>query len=147
LSFKGFATGAVLAALAAGPAVAEKPRAGCDVTVDFKAKDGRIDTKSYNHVKAWLDGSREITSYSEPPPNADGAVRLCVMATSKDDIRRMYSAIIVLVDRSYGRKAPIRIQNRYGGLYDKKVVKFRGSTPGVPRNNGLPQRPPSDKWN
>eukprot|EP01030_Chromulinospumella_sphaerica_P020073 gene20073-19979_t len=126
---------------------ADKARSGCDASVEFKARDGKIDARSYKRVKTWLGESREISSFEESSPRPDGSLKLCVMAASKEGIRPVYTALTLLVDRSYGGVALVRVQNRYGGLFDKKRVKFYGRTPGVPRNNGLPQRPPSDKWN
>ncbi len=130
-----------------GANAADEVRTGCDASVEFKARDGKIDTRSYKRVRAWLVESQEISSFEETPPRKDGSLKLCIMAASKDRIRPVFTVLTLLVDRTYGGRALVRVENRYGGLFEKKRVKFRGSTPIVPKNNGLPQRPPSDKWN
>ncbi len=125
----------------------DAPPARCDVTAVFKARKGEIDVSSYTNLKSWLAETTRIASFHEAGAAPGGDRKICMVVPSAEQVRPVYRSVSRLVDRTYSSIAPVKVENRFGGLYERKPSKSWGRAPNVPRNNGLPQRPPTDKWN
>ncbi|WP_271068807.1 hypothetical protein [Caulobacter sp. NIBR1757] len=132
-------------AIALGPVSATaadlNPRPGCDVSVVFKARKGSIDTSSYERLQHWLQRTDEISSFQDVQTSGKGR-KLCMTVLSREEIRPVYRAVTLMVDRSFGGGAPVKVENRFGGLYERKPYRSWGPSSQLPRNNGISERPP-----
>lgn len=136
------------AGLMSSPTLAAEgqPRSGCDISVAFKVREGKIDVDSYERMKEWLSRTTELTSFQDTE-NGGKARKLCLLVSEKDRIRPVFQAVVRLVDRSYGGDATVKVENRFGGLFERKP--YRSYSPGgpQPRSNGINERPPMGNRN
>jgi hypothetical protein len=142
-SFILFGAVALAAALGAFTALAAdpKPRSGCDISVVFKTRKGKIDTKSYERMQRWLKLTKELSSFQDLETFGKGR-KLCMTVPSREEIRPIYTAVTLLVDRSFGDVATVRVENRFGSLFERKPYRYWGPDVRPPRNNGISERPP-----
>ena len=135
-----FVSALIAMSLLAAPAAVEKPRRGCDVSVLFKATRGKIDTQSFDGLTRWLSSSSDITGY-EKTDRRDGTVRLCIQ-TTHPEIRNVFNTVSNRVARSFGGASYVKVENRYGGLFE--LPRFKGYTqrgnPNQAGHNGRPSR-------
>lgn len=138
-----FGAAVMAAGVVSFPAMAAelKPHSGCDISVVFKARNGKIDIDSYRRMQGWLKRTTEISSFQDVERAGKGR-KLCMMARSPDEIRPVYTAVTLLVDRSFGGDAPVKVENRFGGLFERKPYRYWGPYSSPPRNNGISERPP-----
>lgn len=122
------------------PPSPEPPRAGCDLTVEFRPTKGKIDPVAYRSVKEWLDQAALITSAKELPAQPNGARKFCITVESENYIRMRFRDLGVVVRGSFSGPGSVRVRNRFGGIFEKRPDKPEASSH-VPRSNGLPSRP------
>ncbi len=137
-----FAAAVVAGGVVSLPAAATelKPRSGCDISVVFKPRKGKIDLSSYRRMRGWLENTKEISSFRDVETSGAGR-KVCIVVPSRQQIRPVYTNVTLLVERSFGWDAPVQVVDRFGSVFRLRPV-LSPVVPGrPPKNNGISERP------
>lgn len=112
-------------------------------------KHQSINMNVYGRVTAWLRRNPSRATASEARWGSDlagkGGRTLCLTAPTSGDTAALYDDVRKLLPK-YSPKGRIILQSRLGYRFQTELSSY---SPGerVPKDNGLRQRPPTDKWN
>jgi hypothetical protein len=125
--------------------------ATCDVTLAVEPNKGRADEAVLSKVKAWLEGHKTLVASVEEARFDDGFRKLCIMASEPATPDQLFESLQAQLPKST-KAGWVRLYSSTGqsvrlaeSNYDPRGGGSSAGSHPPPKNNGLPQRPPSDK--